>query len=120
MNDLRLVRAAALAVLVAACSAPSQTRQSNDAEIAAMMPLKRQYSDVVMGFDVHPQTTLIVSVDLQQYIETDDETIAAIRRSALARWRAAWVAAHPRQHAVLQVRFIDFIGRKVATESTKV
>lgn len=120
MNDLRLVRAAAVAALVAACSAPSQTHQSTDAEIAAMMPLKQQYSDVVMGFDVHPQTTLIVSVDLQQYIETDDETIAAIRRSALARWRAAWVAAHPHQHAALRVRFIDFIGRKVATESTKV
>jgi hypothetical protein len=85
-----------------------------------MMPLKRQYSDVVMGFDVHPQTTLIVSVDLQQYIETDDETIAAIRRDAVGRWRAAWIAAHPHQHAILHVRFIDFIGRKVVTESTKV
>lgn len=120
MNGLRLVRAAALAALVAACSAPSQKAHSTDAEIAAMMPLKRQYSDVVMGFDVHPPTTLIVSVDLQQYIETDDETIAAIRRDALARWRAAWTEAHPHQHGVLYVRFIDFIGRKVATESTKV
>lgn len=120
MNDLRPVLAAAAALLVAACSAPSQTRQSADAEIAAMMPLKKQYSDVVMGFDVRPESTLIVSVDLQQYIETDDDTIAAIRRDAVARWRAAWVAAHPHQHAVLHVRFIDFVGRKVATESTKV
>lgn len=85
-----------------------------------MMPLKRHYSDVVMGFDVRPQSTLIVSVDLQQYIETDDDTIAAIRRDALARWRAAWIAAHPNQHGVLHVRFIDFIGRKVVTDSTKV
>lgn len=120
MNDLRPVLAAAAAVLIAACSSVSQKPESTDAEIAAMMPLKRQYSDVVMGFDVRPESTLIVSVDLQQYIETDDETIAAIRRDALARWRAAWVAAHPHQHAVLQVRFIDFVGRKVATETTKV
>jgi hypothetical protein len=118
MNELRL--ASVMALFVAACSAPAPKQQTADAEVAAMMPLKRQYSDVVMGFDVRPQTTLIVSVDLQQYIETDDETIAAIQRDALARWRAAWIAAHPHQHAVLRVRFIDFIGRKVATESTKV
>jgi hypothetical protein len=120
MNELRLAFRAAIVVLIAACSAPAPKQQSTDAEIAAMMPLKRQYSDVVMGFDVHPQTTLIVSIDLQQYIETDDETIAAIRHDALERWRAAWIAAHPHQHAVLHVRFIDFIGRKVATETTKV
>jgi hypothetical protein len=118
MNKLRL--AGAMAVFIGACSAPAPQQATTDAEVAAMMPLKRHYSDIVMGFDVRPQTRLIVSVDLQQYIETDDATIAAIRRDALARWRAAWIAAHPHQHAVLQVRFIDFIGRKVATETTKV
>ncbi|HEY1867682.1 MAG TPA: hypothetical protein VGG70_05250 [Candidatus Cybelea sp.] len=120
MNVVRLASSAAFALLISACSGPAANQQTADAEIAAMMPLKRQYSDVVMGFDVRPQSTLIVSVDLQQYIETDDETIAAIQRDALARWRAAWIAAHPHQHAVLHVRFIDFIGRKVATKTTKV
>jgi hypothetical protein len=120
MNEVRLFRGAALAVLLAACSAQAPKQQATDAEIAAMMPLKRQYSDVVMGFDIRPQTTLIVSVDLRQYILTDDDTLAAIRRDALARWRAAWIAAHPHKHAVLQVRFIDFVGGKVATETTKV
>ena len=119
MNDLRALRNAALAVLFAGCSSPAQQR-SDDAELAAMAPLKRHYSDVVMGFEVRPQDTLIVSVDLQTYIETDDDTLKAMQREALARWRSAWMAAHPHAHALLVVRFIDFIGRRVATESTKV
>lgn len=84
-----------------------------------MAPLKSRYSGLVMGFDVHPPTTLVVSIDLQQYIETDDDTIAAMKRDALAHWRSAWIAAHPHAHATLTVRFIDFIGRKVAVETTR-
>jgi hypothetical protein len=119
MTDLRLARAAVLAAMLAACSSPTHG-DVGDAEIAAMAPLRHHYSDIVMGFDIHPPSTLIVSVDLQTYIETDDDTLAAMRRYALARWRAAWIASHPHAHATLQVRFIDFIGRKVATESTTV
>jgi len=120
MNEVRVWHGAVIAILLAACSSQAPKQQTDDAEIAAMMPLKRHYSDVVMGFDIRPKTTLIVSVDLQQYIETDDDTLAAMRRDALARWRAAWIAAHPHEHAVLHVRFIDFVGGKVATETTKV
>jgi hypothetical protein len=120
MNEVRRWQGLSLALLLAACSSQPAKQQAADAEIAAMMPLKRHYSDIVMGFDIRPQTTLIVSVDLQQYILTDDDTLAAIRRDALARWRTAWIAAHPHQHAVLRVRFIDFVGGKVATETTKV
>jgi hypothetical protein len=119
MNDLRALCFAVVATL-AACSSPTALQQTDDAEIAALAALKHQYPDVVMGFDVRPQSTLIVSVDLQHYIDADDDTIAAIKRGAAARWRAAWVAAHPHAHATLHVRFIDFIGRKVAEESTKV
>jgi hypothetical protein len=118
MNDLRLARCAVTAALLAACSGPAQKPSVEANEIASMAPLKRHYSDIVMGFDVRPASTLIVSVDLQSYIETDDDTLRAMRREALARWRAAWIAAHPRAHATVHVRFIDFIGRKVATEST--
>ncbi|MGA8326999.1 MAG: hypothetical protein WB757_13055 [Candidatus Cybelea sp.] len=119
MNDLRVV-GFALAATLAACSSPSPRQQVNDVEIAAMAPLKHQYPDVVMGFDVRPQSTLILSVDLQHYIEADDDTIAALKRDALARWRAAWTAEHPHTHAILRVRFIDFIGRRVADATTKV
>ena len=55
---------------------------STTAELAAVAPLKQQYSGVVMGFDIRPQNTLIVSLDLQQYIETDDDVIAAMKRDA--------------------------------------
>lgn len=120
MNELRLVRYAVLAAVLAACSSPAPQQRTNDAEIAAMTPLKHQYSGLVMGFDVRTPATLVVSVDLQQYIETDDDTLKAMRRDVLARWRSAWISAHPRRHGLLHVRFIDFIGRTVATETTKV
>jgi hypothetical protein len=125
MNDLwhlarRLIGAAVLAGAIAACSSPSPKQQTDDAELQAMATLKKQYSDLVAGFDIRPQTTLIISVDLQNYIEADDTETAAMKRAALTHWRAAWLAAHPHEHAVLYVRFIDFIGRKVATETTRV
>lgn len=106
--------------MLTACSQPSPQQQLDDAEIAALAPLKAHYSDVVMGFDVKPETTLIVSVDLQHYIDTDDDTLAAMRKEALARWRAIWRARHPHAHALVHVRFIDFIGRLVAQESAPV
>jgi hypothetical protein len=111
---------AVVAALAAGCTSYAQKPSAEADEMAAMAPLKREYSDVVMGFDVHPASTLVISVDLQGYIDTDYDTLDAMRRNALARWRAAWVAAHPHAHATLHVRFIDFIGRKVATESTTV
>jgi hypothetical protein len=119
MNDLHLASLALVAVIVAACS-PAQKPSAEADEIAAMAPLKHKYSDVVMGFDVHPPSTLVISVDLQGYDDTDYDTLGAMRRDALARWRAAWIAAHPHAHATLYVRFIDFIGGKVAAESTTV
>ncbi|MFZ0032453.1 MAG: hypothetical protein WBE77_11335 [Candidatus Cybelea sp.] len=115
----QILRNALLSALLAACSAPSPQQQAEDAELAAVTPLKQRYP-VLAGFEVRPATTLIVSLDLQQYIEMEDDEIAAMKRAAVERWRSAWSAAHPHAHAVLEVRFIDFIGRKVATETTKV
>jgi hypothetical protein len=119
MNGLRPLRVALATLLLAGCSSPAPQRRLDDAELAAVAPLKQQYSGVVMGFDIKPETTLIVSLDLQQYVDADDETVAALKRDAVARWRAAWLAAHAHAHAVLHVQFIDFIGRRVATESTR-
>jgi hypothetical protein len=119
MADVRVMACAALTALLTACSARSPQQRIDDAELAAVAPLKDKYPGVVMGFDIRPQSTLIVSLDLQHYIETDDDVIAAMKRDALAQWRTAWNAAHPHGHAVLYVRFIDFIGRTVAQESTK-
>lgn len=120
MNGLRPVRAVIAMLLLAGCSSPAPRQRLDDAELAAVGPLKQQYSGVVMGFDIKPETTLIVSLDLQHYVDADDETVAALKREAIARWRAAWSTAHPHAHAVLHVQFIDFIGRRVASESVKV
>jgi hypothetical protein len=116
----RLVAAVLTICMLVACSQSSPQQRLDDAEIEALAPLKAHYAEVVMGFDVKPQTTLIVSVDLQSYIDTDDDTLAAMRREALVRWRSIWRARHPGAHAVVSVRFIDFIGRKVAQESAPV
>ncbi|HEY2476815.1 MAG TPA: hypothetical protein VGI19_18685 [Candidatus Cybelea sp.] len=117
---IRRVAAAWTICVLVACSQPSPQQQLDDAEIAALAPLKAHYADVVMGFDVKPETTLTVSVDLQHYIDTDDDTLTAMRKEALARWRAIWRARHPHAHAVVHVRFIDFVGRNVAQESAPV
>jgi hypothetical protein len=120
MDGLGLLRSAVFAALLAACSSPAPQQRAQDAEIAAMAPLKQHYTELVAGFEVRPQTTLVVSVDLQNYIEADDSRIEAMKRDALRRWRSAWLSEHPHGHGELQVRFIDFIGRKVATERTTV
>jgi hypothetical protein len=118
MATLRFLAHAVLATLVVACSSPSAQERTNAAELAAVAPLRTQYSGVEMGFDIRSPETLIVSLDLQSYFDMDDDAVAAMQRNTLRRWRAAWTAAHPHEHAVLHVRFIDFIGRKVADEST--
>lgn len=119
MNDLRPLRRALAALLLAACSSPPQ-HGVDDTELAAVAPLKQRYAGIVMGFDIKPATTLVVSLDLQAYTDADDDTVAALKRDALVRWRTVWAAAHPHDHAALEVRFIDFIGRKVATETATV
>jgi hypothetical protein len=118
MTGLRFLAHALVAALAVACSSPSARERTDDAELAAVAPLKAQYSGVVMGFDIRPPNTLIVSLDLQSYFDMDDDAVAAMQRTALIRWRAAWKSGHPRAHTLLHLRFIDFIGRKVATLTT--
>jgi hypothetical protein len=120
MTGVRLLAHLALAALVAACGSPTAQQRVAAAELSDLAALKRQYPDVVMGFDLRPRNTLVISLDLQNYIEMDDDSVAALKRAALARWRSAWAAEHPHAHAVLHLRFIDFIGRKVAEETTRV
>ncbi|MBV8196891.1 MAG: hypothetical protein JO263_02040, partial [Candidatus Eremiobacteraeota bacterium] len=111
---MRIATRFAIALLVAACGSPSLQERTADAEIHDMGALKRQYPDVVSGFDLRPHDTLVVSLDLQHYIEMDDDAVVALKRDALERWRAVWLRHHPHEHGILYLRFIDFIGRKVA------
>lgn len=110
----------ALVVALAACSAPSPREQAVTTEIAQLAPLKTTYSGVVMGFDVRDDTTLVVSLDLQSYIGMDDDAAEAMRRTVVQHWATAWPATHPGGHATLHVRFIDFIGRKIAEKTVRV
>jgi hypothetical protein len=119
MASLRFLAVAVVATIAVACSSPSPQERTIDAELAAVAPLKTQYSGVVMGFDIRPPNTLIVSLDLQSYLDMDDDAVAAMQRNVLRSWSSAWRSAHPHARAVLHVRFIDFIGRKVATLTTK-
>jgi hypothetical protein len=119
MAGLRFLACAVAATLAVACGSPSAQERTTDAELAAVAPLRAQYSGVVMGFDIRSPETLIVSLDLQSYFDMDDDAVAAMQRNVLRRWRAAWSAAHPHAHAVLHVRFIDFIGRNVAELSSR-
>lgn len=107
----------AITLCIAACTSSSTTQQTTSAEISAMAPLKRAYPDVVMGFDVHGATTLVISLDLQAYDGMNDDDAAAMERQAVSDWRNAWTKAHPAGHKRLQVRFIDFIGRTIAERS---
>ena len=123
MSKMRAL-AAGLALLLAACSSASPQERAQSAELAALAPLKQTYNGVIMGFDFPPgpsgDTTLIVSLDIQNYIGMDDPAAAAMKRNVLAQWRAAWTAAHPNQHATITVRMIDFVGRKLVEESARV
>lgn len=119
MTDLRVLARITLAAIVAACNSPTPQQRIDAAELNDLAQLKRQYPDVVTGFDLRSNNSVVISLDLQRYIEMDDDAVTALKRDALARWRSAWIAQHPHEHALLHLRFIDFIGRKVADESTK-
>ncbi|HKU81896.1 MAG TPA: hypothetical protein VJP76_06965 [Candidatus Tumulicola sp.] len=124
MTALRGVAAAAaigaVAIGAAACATASATQRTSDAETAAMAPLKHAYPAVVMGFDVPAETTLVVSLDLQAYENMDDDAAAAMERRTVTNWLHAWRDAHPGRHALVHVRFIDFIGRTILQRSARV
>lgn len=116
----RLAFAVCLFAALAACSSPSARDQTVAAEIAALAPLKHAYPGVLMGFDVRSDTMLVASLDLQGYNNTDDDINTAMRKGVVEQWRRAWSAAHPGKHATLHVRFIDFVGRTIAQNTTSV
>ena len=78
MAALRVIIILAVA-LVAACAAPSASDRVTSAELDAVAPLKHEYAGVVSGFDIRSPDTLTIALDLQRYIEMDDDAVAAIR-----------------------------------------
>ncbi len=116
----RLICGAFVLASVGCASPQSPAERAASSEVAQLSALKHSYPGVVMGFDVRNDTTLIVSLDLQGFIGMDDDAVDVMQRTVVAQWSAAWSSAHPGAHATLHVRFIDFIGRKVAERSTRV
>jgi hypothetical protein len=110
----------ALALLVLGCSSPSQRQSLEATEITALTPLKQTYPGIVMGFEIERDKTLVVSLDLQTYIGMDDDAATALKHNVFAKWRTVWRAEHSGAHGKLHVRFIDFIGRKVAEQAATV
>jgi hypothetical protein len=108
--DKRLALLFAAALFFSACSSPpSKDEQTETAERNAMTPLKQHYPGAVMGFDFHGPV-VDVSVDLNGMMDLSDDEDAALKAEAVKRWRAAWEQTHPKQHAVLTVRILDFRG----------
>lgn len=123
MSTLR--RLSALTVLLAcALAACSQTtaRGSNPLlakEQTAVASLKTKYKDVVMGTDVKGHT-LLVYVDVNNLYSMDENSEDAMKADALSRWKAAWSAAHPDEHAKLDLSFRDYYGKEIYTASVRV
>lgn len=108
---------ALLLALAAACAPQPTPQQQIDAqETAALAPLKTQYPDIVVAFDMKGPTQLDISIDANGYISTGDNDVDKFKALAIRDWRSAWIAAHPHEHATLTLRLVDFMGRTWATE----
>jgi hypothetical protein len=108
---------ALLLILGSACAPqPSAQEQIDAKETAALAPLKAAYPDIVVAFNMKGTTQLDISIDANGYISTGDNDVDKFKARVSHDWRAAWLEAHPHQHALLTVRLVDFIGRTWATE----
>ena len=115
-----MLAALSLLPLLPACSpAPSPQEQTENRERELMTPLKTKYPDAVVGFDFHG-TSVDVSIDPNGMIAMGEDDEAAMKAAALQRWKGAWTQTHPRAHATLQVRLIDFRGTPYYKTSAKV
>ena len=118
-TPLALALLAATLLTFGGCSSgQSDAEQIQAAETAQLAPLKDTYSGVIMGFDYADDTTLLVSLDIQNYMGTDDDKVQQLKKDVIEDWRKAWIAQHPKKHAVLRARFIDFVGKKIFEEKT--
>ncbi len=109
-------------LMLAGCSQPAPQGAANTAaapELRAVEPLKAQYKPVISSFDAKG-TTLDVFVDAEAMSEMDDPVEARMEADALKRWRDAWTSNNAGKHATLRVRFRNYFGEDVFSESAKV
>ena len=108
-----------MAVLAACSTPPSAEETAQTQELAQLAQLKKTYSGVVIGFDIH-RTSVDVSVDLQAMMEMDEDSEKQMVTDSLKTWQAAWTQTHPHEHATLVVRILDFRGNQEFKETAKV
>ncbi len=108
--------------MLAGCSQPAPHGAADAAaarELRAVEPLKAQYKPVITGIDVKG-ATLDFFVDAELMSEMDGPVEQGMEDQALKRWRLAWTANNPGKHATLHVRFRNYFGEDVFSESAKV
>ena len=109
-------------LMLAGCSQPAPPSAADTAavrESRAIEPLKTLYKPVIASIDAKG-TTLEVFVDAEAMSEMDDPVEARMEADALKRWREAWKSSNAGKHATLRVRFRNYFGEDVYTESAKV
>jgi hypothetical protein len=115
-----LLAAVAFALAVAACSGqPTHDQAAATEEIAALQPLRAEYDNAVTGFIVKGDQ-LDVSIDLNTYSTIDEDDVPLLQAEVVRRWREAWAAQHPREHAQLTVRFVDYHGKPFLIKNVRV
>jgi hypothetical protein len=108
---------ALLLALDAGCGPqPTPQQQIDAAETASLASLKKAYPDIVVAFNMKGTTQLDIAIDANGYISTGDNDVDKFKALASRDWRVAWAQSHPHQHALLTVRFVDFMGRTWVTE----
>ncbi|HEY5258586.1 MAG TPA: hypothetical protein VIJ12_09440 [Candidatus Baltobacteraceae bacterium] len=113
--------ALAASLTLGACSAPESASQArSDKELAALAPLQTSAQGVITGLDIQNDTTLVVSLDINQWLSIEADEDAALEAQALAKWKGVWAKNHPAQHALLHVDFVDYHATPVYAEKAKV
>ena len=112
-----------LALLMLAGCSQTAPQGATDAaappELRAVEPLKARYKPVITGLDVKG-TTLDVFIDAEAMSEMDDPVEARMKTDALKRWQDAWKSHNAGKHATLRVRFRNYFGEEVFSESATV
>lgn len=121
MSTLRTIGVIAVfGCVLAACSSPAPSVNPVIAkEQSALAPLKTKYKDVVTGVDVKDRT-LVLYVEPNAMYSMDEDSEAAMKADALARWKKIWGSAHPHRHGTLRLSVRDYFGRELSSHTATI
>lgn len=125
MSNFRLISAAVLLALAAACAPPpkplppAQALDAKERDAVDALHLRTKYKDAIMGDDVKG-TTLILFVDRNNVESMDEPVEDAMIDDTLTHWKTIWSAHHPHRHAKLHVSVRDYYGNELSTRSATV